>query len=117
MGNFGDVCGCQNVPHYIHIYLNNIDEVPLALCPLCKTEPHTTYLFNCTKINTHFMVTDLWMAPVEVGSVPLAEWALHFHSANGPGWRLDGGIPSVSLSRPGCRTHGFNSNHLIYIWF
>ena len=56
-------------------YLNKIDEVkhPSPLYPLCKTEPHTTHLFNCTNINTHLKVTDLWTAPVDVGHL-LVEW-------------------------------------------
>ena len=33
----------------------------------------TTHLFNCTNINTQLQVTDLWMAPVEVGHL-LVEW-------------------------------------------
>ena len=47
-------------------YLNKIDD-PSPLCPLYKTEPHTTHLFNCTNINTKLQVTDLWTATVEVG--------------------------------------------------
>ena len=42
-------------------YLNKIDEYkhPSPLCPLCKTEPHTTLLLiNCTNINTQLQVTD-----------------------------------------------------------
>ena len=56
-------------------YLNKIDEVkhPSPLFPLCKTEPHTTHLFNCTNINTLLQVTDLWTAPVEVVH-RLVEW-------------------------------------------
>ena len=58
------------------LILNKIDEDKhqSPLCPLCKTEPHiTTPLFNCTKINTHLKVTDLWTDPVEVENL-LAEW-------------------------------------------
>ena len=57
-------------------YLNKIDEDKhlSPLCPLCKSEPHTTtHLFNYTNINTHLKVTDLWKAPVEVGYL-LVEW-------------------------------------------
>ena len=57
-------------------YLNKIDEVkhPSPLCPLCKTEPHTTtHLFSCTNINTQLQVTDLQPAPVEVGHL-LVKW-------------------------------------------
>ena len=32
---------------YNHTYIRFM---PGRLCPLCKTEPHTTHLFNCTKI-------------------------------------------------------------------
>ena len=53
-------------------WINKIDEVkhPSPLCPLCKTE-HTTHLFNCTNINTQLQVTELWTAPVEVGTCGL----------------------------------------------
>ena len=44
------------------------DKHPSPLCPLHKSEPHTTtHLFNCTNINTQLKVTDLWTAPVEMG--------------------------------------------------
>ena len=59
----------------LYSYLNKIDEVkhPSQLCPLCKTDSHTTHLFNCTNINTQLQVTDLCTAPVEVGHL-LIEW-------------------------------------------
>ena len=45
-----------------------------CLCPLCKSEPHTTtHLFNCTHITTQLHVTNLWTAPVEMGHL-LVEW-------------------------------------------
>ena len=80
-------------------YLNKIDEVkhPSPLCPLCKTEPHTTtHVFNCTNINTQLQVTDLWTAPVEAGHL-LVEWRGWHQSNSGPGSRLDGGIPSAGV--------------------
>ena len=70
-------------------YLNKIDEVkhPSPMCPLCKTEPHTTtHLCNCTNINTQLQVTDLWTAPVAVGHL-LVEWRGH-QSTSGSGCRL-----------------------------
>ena len=76
----------------LHSYLNKIDEDKhlSPLCPLCKSEPHTTtHLFNCTNINTHLKVTDLWTAPVEVVHL-LVEWRGH-QSTSVPGCWLDGG--------------------------
>ena len=89
----------------LHSYLNKINDVkhPSPLCPLCKTEPHTTtHLFNCTNINTQLQVTDLWTSPVEVGHL-LVEWS-------GPpvNWRsripVRWGIPSAGVRRNGCCT-------------
>ena len=66
-------------------YLSKIDEDkhPSPLCPLCKSEQHTTtHLFSCTNMNTQLQVTDLWTASVEVGNL-LVEWRGH-QSAAGP---------------------------------
>ena len=53
-----------------------------------KSEPHTTiHLFNCTKINTQLMVTDLWTAPVDVSNL-LVEWRGQ-QATSGPGCQLD----------------------------
>ena len=57
-------------------YLNKIaeDNPPLPLCPLCKSEPHTTtHLFNCTNINTQLKITEMWTTLVEAGNL-LVEW-------------------------------------------
>ena len=62
----------------------------------------TTHLFNCTN-RTQLQVTDLWTAPVEVGSP--AGWMEGDHqSTSRPGFRLDLGTPSAGLRRNGCWT-------------
>ena len=70
-----------NVPYYAHIQTKSRKTKHTSpLCPLCKSEPHTTtHLFNCTNINTQQNVTDLWTAPVEVGymlvpTTPACTW-------------------------------------------
>ena len=86
-------------------YVNNIDEVkhPSPLCPLCKSEPHTTiHMLNCTNINTQLHVTDLWTAPMEVGRL-LFEWRgppVSQRARIPVRW----GIPSAGVRRNGCWT-------------
>ena len=62
---------------------NQRKQTPITTIPHLQNRTNTTtYLFNCTEINIHLKVMDLWTAPVEVGSL-LAEGGNH--SASGPG--------------------------------
>ena len=57
-------------------YLHNINPstYPSSLCPLCKTEEHTTsHLFACNKIPTTLTTSHLWTNPIAVGGL-LALW-------------------------------------------
>ena len=97
-----------------HSYLNKIDEdkPPSPLCPLCRSEPHTTtHLFNCTNINTHLKVTELWTAPVEVGHL-LVEWRVPpvDQRARMPARWGGGVIPLAGVRRNGCGTDNNNNN-------
>ena len=88
---------------------NKINECkhPSPLCPLCKSEPHTTiqtHLFNCTNIITQLKVTDLWTAPVDVAN----RWlnGEGHQSTSGHGYHLDEGY-----HRPVCIEKEFGPLH------
>ena len=61
-----------NKSHFLLTYKNKINPntYPSPICPLCKTEPHTTsHLFTCPAIPTTLTPQDFWSSPVKVSEL------------------------------------------------